>query len=151
MDVEVLDLPGAANILYRTVAGDYTAFPPEEVAEAFGTFVATILSISPEEIAKLDGVPLPHFLSRYDFSQHIITPAALMCNIVFVTPYDLMDAAEFVKTIQEHFAKSTVVYLRAAMASCSTLVPKQCSVSAVMCCYAPGWRESLSSTARFAA
>ncbi len=112
LDVEVLDIPGSANILYRAATGEYMRFPPEEMAEAFTSFVGNILSVSPEEIEKLDDVTLHQFLSRYEFPQQVYTLAALMSNIVFVVPIDLMAASEFVKTIQEHFGKGTVMYFK---------------------------------------
>lgn len=128
LDAEVLDVPGSANILYRTPSGEYVPFPPEEAAEAFGTFVTTILSITPEEIEKLDNVTLPQFLSRYDFPPQVYTLAALMSNIVFVVPVDLIAASEFVRTIQEHFAKGTVMYFKGGYGkvfeACATAVER---------------------------
>ncbi len=128
LDVEVIDIPGAANILYRTATGEYMRFPPEEAAEAFTSFVGNILSVSAEEIEKLNDMTLHQFLSRHEFPQQVYTLAALMSNIVFVVPVDLMAASEFVKTIQEHFGKGTVMYFKGGYGkifeACATAVER---------------------------
>jgi len=112
LDVQLLDVPGSANPLYRTASGEYVAVPTPDGLESFMGFVNDILSVSPEEIEKLDDVTLHDFLSRRGFSQPIYSLAAMMANIVFVVPVDLMAASEFVKTIKEHLASGTVMYFK---------------------------------------
>jgi len=112
LDVELLDIPGAANALHRAASGEYVAATAPEGAEAFVGFVTDIMSFPPEEIEKLDDVTLHEFLSQHDYPQSIYSLAALMSNIVFVVPVDLMAASEFVRTLKEHLASGTVMYFK---------------------------------------
>jgi len=112
LDVEVLDIPGSANALYRTASGEYAPAISGDGAEAFVGFATDIMSFPPEEIEKLDDVTLHEFLSQHDYPQPIYSLAALMANIVFVEPVDLMAASEFVKTLKEHLASGTVMYFK---------------------------------------
>ncbi len=112
LDVELLNPEGAANMLYRSSSGEYVPYPIPEDAEALGTFMTSLLSVGPEEIATLDEVTFHEFVSSQQVPQSLYSIMALWSNIVFVSPMDLLAASEAVKTLQEMLSSGSVMYFK---------------------------------------
>ncbi len=123
-EVELITPPGIGALMYKGRSGRYeTPAPPgeqqadegplalvrmlqlteEELPSAAKAFM-DMTTMPPEEIDKLDDVTLSEFLSRYDVPEPVRTYFGMWCNIVFVSPIDLVAASEAIRTHQD-FAK----------------------------------------------
>jgi phytoene dehydrogenase-like protein len=78
----------------------------DEVNRLFSDMAA----LTPTEMDALDDVSFHDFLSRYNISQSIYSYLAVMVNILFVEPIDLVAASEMAKTMNDFTTKLGSAY-----------------------------------------
>ncbi len=78
----------------------------DEVNRLFGDMAA----LTPAEMNALDDVNFHDYLCRYNVSQSVYSFLAVMVNILFVEPIDLVAASEMAKTMNDFTTKLGSAY-----------------------------------------
>jgi len=114
-------LKGGGFLYRRPKSKKYESFilvPPmmipdvltEKETEEVNRLFSDMAALTPAEMDALDDVNFHHFLSRYSISQSIYSYLAVMANILFVVPIDLLSASEMAKTMNDFTTKLGSAY-----------------------------------------
>jgi len=82
----------------------------KEETDEVNRLFSDMAALTPAEMDALDDVNFHDFLSRYNISQSVYSYLAVMANILFVEPIDLLAASEMAKTMNDFTTKLGSAY-----------------------------------------